>query len=116
MLGADGEHTASGPASVSTQTKLLQGLVAELETRDPYLHGHSRRVARYSWMIARRMGLAPEQAARIRTAAAIHDIGKMGTPKAILHKPGPLDDAEYEVIKRHPGAGARMAAVLGDGS
>ena len=65
-------------------------------------------------MIAKRMGLAREEVARIRTAAAIHDIGKMGTPKAILHKPGPLDDAEYAVIKRHPGAGARMAAVLGD--
>ncbi len=114
LLGAHGAHAAAGARDGGAQTKLLQGLVAEIEARDPYLHGHSRRVARHSWMIARRMGLGREQAARIRTAAAIHDIGKMGTPKEILHKPGPLDDAEYEVIKRHPGAGARMAAVLGD--
>lgn len=99
---------------VRSETEFLQGLVAELETRDPYLHGHSRRVARHSSMIARWMGLSREQTARIRTAAAIHDIGKLGTPRAILHKPGPLDDAEYEVIKRHPGAGARMAGALGD--
>ncbi len=100
--------------STKERAKLLEQLVAEMETRDPYLHGHSRRVARYSWMIARRLGLPREEVARIRTAAAIHDVGKIKTPKAILHKAGRLTDAEYEVIKRHPGDGAVMADVLGD--
>jgi hypothetical protein len=100
--------------STTEQAKLLEQLVAGMETRDPYLHGHSRRVARHSWMIARRMGLPRAQVARIRTAAAIHDVGKINTPKAILHKAGPLTDEEYEVIKRHPGDGAQMAAVLRD--
>ncbi len=85
-----------------------------METRDPYLHGHSCRVARHSWMIARRMGLPRAEVARIRTAAAIHDVGKIETPRAILHKAGPLTEAEFEVIKRHPGDGARMADVLHD--
>ena len=92
----------------------LERLVAGIETRDPYLHGHSRRVARYSWMIAKRMGLSRQEVARIRAAAAIHDVGKINTPKAILHKAGPLTDLEYRVIKRHPGDGAEMAEVLGD--
>jgi HD-GYP domain-containing protein (c-di-GMP phosphodiesterase class II) len=94
--------------------KRIERLVSGIETRDPYLHGHSRRVARHSWMIAKRMGLSREEVARIRTAAAIHDVGKVNTPRAILHKAGPLTDLEYVVIKRHPGDGAQMAEVLGD--
>jgi uncharacterized protein YjbJ (UPF0337 family) len=100
--------------STHERAKLLERLVAEIETRDPYLHGHSRRVARHSWMIARRMGLSRAEVARIRTAAAIHDVGKIETPKVILHKKGPLSDDEYEVIKRHPADGAAMATVLRD--
>ncbi len=100
--------------STKDRAKLLEQLVAEMETRDPYLHGHSRRVARYSWMIARGMGLPHAEVARIRTAAAIHDVGKIKTPTAILHKPGRLTDEEYEVIKKHPGDGALMADVLRD--
>ncbi len=85
-----------------------------METRDPYLHGHSRRVARYAWMIAQQMKLPHGEVAKIRTAAALHDVGKSKTPKAILHKPGRLTDEEYGVIKLHPGEGAEMVAVLGD--
>jgi HD-GYP domain-containing protein (c-di-GMP phosphodiesterase class II) len=100
--------------STKDRARLLEQLVAEMETRDPYLHGHSRRVARYSWMIARGMALPPAEVARIRTAAAIHDVGKIKTPTAILHKPGRLTDEEYDVIKKHPGDGAQMAGVLRD--
>ncbi|HXA53555.1 MAG TPA: HD domain-containing phosphohydrolase [Solirubrobacteraceae bacterium] len=100
--------------STKERAKLLERLVAGIETRDPHLHGHSRRVARHAWMIARRMGLPRADVARIRTAAAIHDVGKIKTPQAILRKAGPLTDEEYEVIKRHPGDGALMAATLRD--
>jgi hypothetical protein len=100
--------------STKERAKLLERLVTGMETRDPYLHGHSRRVARHSWMIARRMGLSSTEVARIRTAAAIHDVGKTKTPTAVLHKPGRLTDEEFEVIKKHPGDGAPMAAVLRD--
>ncbi len=96
------------------RAKLLEELVSGIETSDPYLQGHSRRVARHAWMIAKRMGLSPEEVARIRTAAAIHDVGKIHTPKAILHKPDRLSDEEYDVIKQHPGDGALMAEVLRD--
>jgi HD domain len=102
------------PASTKSQAKALEDLSAALEARDPYTHGHSRRVARHAWMIAQRMGLPADQVARIRTAAAVHDIGKLETPGPVLRKPGRLTDAEYEVIKRHPVDGARIAAALGD--
>ena len=60
------------------------------------------------------MGLSRAEVARVRTAAAIHDVGKIETPKVILHKKGPLSDDEYEVIKRHPGDGAARTTVLRD--
>jgi hypothetical protein len=116
LLGpmSEAQRSFVGGLSTSEQAKLLERLVAGMETRDPYLHGHSRRVARHSWMIARRMGLPRAQVARIRTAAAVHDVGKIETPKTILHKAGPLTVAEYDVIKTHPDDGARMTAVLRD--
>jgi hypothetical protein len=116
MVGPMGQaqRGAAGGLSTKQQAKLLEQLVAGLETRDPYLHGHSRRVARHAWMIARRMGLPREEVARIRTAAAVHDVGKIETPKAILHRPGPLSADEFEVIKRHPSDGALMAEALHD--
>ena len=96
------------------QRRLLGRLVAAMETRDPYLHGHSRRVARHSWAIAQRMKLPREEVARIRAAAALHDVGKTKTPKTILHKAGRLTDEEYRIIQLHPGEGAQMTAVLRD--
>jgi hypothetical protein len=108
------QRSLDGGLSAERQTKLLQQLATGMDARDPNTQGHSRRVARHSWMIARRMGLSREEVARIRTAAAVHDIGKIETPTAILRKEGSLTDSEYAVIKRHPGDGARMAEVLRD--
>ena len=63
---------------------LLRQLAADLEARDPYTHGHSRRVARYASLIAQRMDLAPAAVRQIGLAAALHDIGKLHTPRGIL--------------------------------
>ena len=96
------------------RVRMLERLVASVEHRDPYLHGHSRRVARHSWRIARRMGLSRGDVARVRAAAALHDVGKVNTPLVILHKPAALSDEEFAVVKRHPAEGAAMAEVLED--
>jgi len=64
--------------------------------------------------MAERLKLPWEEVARIRTAALLHDVGKIETPREIIDKPGKLTDAEYEVIKLHPGAGAEMVAELND--
>lgn len=100
--------------SVERHELLLRQLAGALEGQDIYLNGHSRRVARHATMIARGMGLPSEDVARIRAAAAVHDVGKLRTPKAILNKPGSLTDEEFTVIKRHPVDGADMVAALGD--
>lgn len=76
--------------------------------------GHSRRVARHAWRIALAMDLPAGESARVRAAAAVHDVGKLYTPRAILDNPGPLNEAEYRVIKRHPIDGANMLAKLGE--
>jgi hypothetical protein len=116
MLGPmnDAQTRVTDGLSAEAQAKALEKLGAALEATDPYTHGHSRRVARNAWMLARRMGLGREEVARIRTAAAVHDVGKLETPTSVLRKRGPLTDDEFKVIKRHPVDGARMAAVLGD--
>jgi hypothetical protein len=87
---------------------------ALLEARDPYTHGHSRRVARHSERIARGLGLPPEQVAKIRSAALVHDIGKINVPRPILTKPGRLTEEEFALVKRHAGDGAAIVAALGD--
>jgi hypothetical protein len=121
LLGVDHRRAAGRELTFSAerfsaerQGRALEQLAASLEARDPYTHGHSRRVARYATMIARRMGLAQAEVGRIRAAAAMHDVGKIETPIAVLHKPGRLTDAEFDAIKRHPVDGARLVARVGD--
>ncbi len=94
--------------------QLLVELADALEAGDPYTSGHSRRVARHSEMIARRLGLSAHEISKVRTAAALHDIGKLDTPRQILHKRGRLADDEFTVIKQHPSRGAEIIAGLGD--
>jgi putative nucleotidyltransferase with HDIG domain len=100
--------------SPSRQAELLERLSAALEARDPYTAGHSRRVTRYSEAIARGMGLTRAQVAKVRTAAAVHDVGKIKTPRDILNKPGKLTDEEFTAVKRHPVDGAELVADMGD--
>lgn len=112
-----GPGTDGGDAldlSRERRARLLERLSRALEARDPGTHGHSRRVARHAAAIAQRMSLPAEEVARIRTAAVLHDVGKIDTPREILDKRGPLSDEEYEVVKRHAPVGARMVAALGD--
>ena len=54
------------------------------------------------------MRLSPDDVAKVRTAAALHDVGKLHTPREILNKPGRLTDAEFALVQRHPGDGADM--------
>jgi putative nucleotidyltransferase with HDIG domain len=92
----------------------LTELSALLDTRDSYTYGHSQRVARHAERIATAMGLSTAEVARVRTAAALHDVGKLHTPRTILNKPGRLTDEEFALIRRHPVDGAAMSVGLDD--
>ncbi len=77
-------------------------LVAAVEAKEPHTREHARVVSRYCEEIGRRMELPAAQIESVKTAALLHDIGKIGVPDAILRKPGPLTPDEYEVVKHHP--------------
>ncbi|NDP38500.1 MAG: HD-GYP domain-containing protein [Rhodoferax sp.] len=79
-----------------------------VEARDPYTGGHLWRVSRYSRLLAEHAKLGNAEAARIGLGGFLHDLGKIGTPDAILRKPERLTEAEYAIIKTHPDTGFRM--------
>ncbi len=79
----------------------IAGWSGALDLRDKETEGHSRRVTDLSLRLATRLGLQGDDLAHLRRGALLHDIGKMGVPDAILQKPGPLDDEEWVVMRRH---------------
>ena len=109
LLEDGGENLKPG-----VKIDVLKDLASSLESRDPYTHGHSRRVARYATMIAKKMDLPANEVNKVRTAAAVHDVGKLEIPLSVLNKPGRLTDEEFDVIKTHAPLGAEMVADLGD--
>lgn len=80
----------------------MRSLARILETRDPYTQGHSSRVADIATMLGREMGLDDRAVTYLRDAALLHDIGNIGIPDNILHKPGSLTQEEWLSIRRHP--------------
>jgi hypothetical protein len=89
----------------------LQRLALAAEYRDDATHEHTERVARTSFLLARGLGLSESEAALVRQAAPLHDIGKLAVSDTILLKPGKLTVEEFEVVKGHAAAGA---AILSD--
>jgi len=83
-------------------------LVARIEEKDPYTHGHTERVAKYSVALARELAFPVEEVQRIQFGAYLHDIGKVHTQDEVLHKPGALTDEEWRMVKMHPVRGAEM--------
>jgi HD-GYP domain-containing protein (c-di-GMP phosphodiesterase class II) len=86
----------------------LLGLSMIVEARDPYTGGHLWRVSQFSRLIAEHAGLSRRDVALCEIGGFLHDLGKVGVPDAILNKPDRLTDAEYSVIKTHPGVGGRL--------
>jgi putative nucleotidyltransferase with HDIG domain len=73
-----------------------------MEAKDGYTGGHTERVAVVAVALAERLGYTGGELDAIEIGALLHDIGKVGIPERVLNKPGPLDDAEWEMMKRHP--------------
>jgi PAS domain S-box-containing protein len=100
---AEAELSRSHASLIDSYDTTLAGWSNALDLRDRETEGHSRRVAEMTVLLARTCGVAEEQIEHIRRGAMLHDIGKLGIPDAILHKPGPLSDEEWDVMRRHPG-------------
>jgi response regulator RpfG family c-di-GMP phosphodiesterase len=90
----------------------VQMAVRMLEAKDPYTGGHASRVADYSQAVAASLGLTDHDVSEIHLGGELHDIGKIGTRDAVLHKPGKLTTEEFDEIKRHTTDGERMLSVL----
>ena len=95
---ADGDHT-------------VDALLRALFESKPGLEDHLGAVALLAREVAQRLRLSPEEIDEVVRAAKLHDIGKMAIPDAILAKPGPLDESEWEYMRKHPVVGERIVAA-----
>lgn len=86
----------------------MQTFVNFIEAKDPSTMGHSLRVAKYSKMLAGKLGYPEEECHRIYCIALMHDCGKIYIPDDILTKPGRLTDEEYEIMKKHTVYGSEI--------
>lgn len=93
-------------------TQVIETLVGTIDAKDNYTNGHSKRVAKYSQMIAQKLGKDQKECKQIYYAGLLHDIGKIGVPDEIINKTARLDDEEYKIIKTHPEIGHRLLCNL----
>ena len=91
---------------------VILSLGLTVESRDPYTNGHCRRLEHYSLAMGQALGLTAEELAALRRGAFLHDVGKIGIPDAILHKPHRLTVVETAIMQEHPVIGERLCGGL----
>lgn len=106
---------APGPlhSRVPLPPETVAALVRAIELKDGATAHHTWRVVLYARAMAEAFGLDHDRIARITVGAALHDLGKIDVPDHILRKPGPLTDAEYEVVKTHAARGHERLLAMG---
>lgn len=92
--------------------ELIYAFANAIDAKSHWTMGHSERVAEYSVEIAREMGLDKRNIDNLKTAALLHDIGKIGTYDEILNKPQELTPGEYETVKKHPLKGINILGPI----
>ncbi|HEV2744582.1 MAG TPA: HD domain-containing phosphohydrolase, partial [Rubrobacter sp.] len=114
--GADGAAGFPAPAEVPESDGrpggVVEALVGALEAKDPGLGEHLLNTSRIAGGIAREMSLPEEEVDDLVVGALLHDVGKIGIPDQILHKPGRLTEDEYERMKRHPALGVEIVSPV----
>lgn len=102
-------RTAALTQRSQAQKQLIREIVEAfskvIDMKDQYTNGHSARVAEYTVMLSRELGIDEETIEKYYCIALLHDIGKVGVPPEVLNKPGKLTDEEFRVIKSHPALG-----------
>lgn len=99
---------------VETYDDTIAGLALMLQRAHPFTHDHMDRVANTAESVARKLGLSRKQAKLVKTAAVLHDIGKIAVDEEILDKPSKLTDEEYEHVKLHAEIGASILQPVKD--
>lgn len=87
--------------SLEEAETILFALAQAVERRDPGMGRHCERLAAYSTVLGRKLGLRGADLRSLYQGGFLHDIGKISVPDAVLFKPGPLSDAEWEIMQRH---------------
>jgi diguanylate cyclase (GGDEF)-like protein/putative nucleotidyltransferase with HDIG domain len=106
------EHDDQRARARPTNREAIEALAVALLERDRYTGEHSEAVIEMSAAVARNLGLGQDEVERVRSAALLHDIGKVAIPDEILHKPGPLTDDEWTLMREHPVIGERILRVV----
>jgi len=90
----------------------IRMLANAIDAKDPYTRGHSERVAYYSTVVAKQLGMSEAEIENVHLSGLIHDVGKIGIEDRILRKPAALTDDEYEIMKQHPTKGAQILEAV----
>ena len=96
----------------ATNIAVAETLIHAMEAKDPFLRGHSQRVAELAASIAAELDLDADTVEAVRIAGRLHDVGKIGTREAVLNKPGPLTDEELEHVRDHVRMGSEILSPL----
>lgn len=94
--------------------RLVRDLIKAVENRDAVTAAHTWRVVLYTRLLAEATGVEGDEARAFAIAAALHDVGKLDIPAAILRKPGPLSVREFEIMRRHAPRGEQRLAGMGE--
>ncbi|HRQ23195.1 MAG TPA: HD domain-containing protein, partial [Anaerolineales bacterium] len=92
----------------STYDQTLASLISALDARDRETEGHSLRVSQLAVKLGETLGFSQEQLKVLERGSLLHDIGKIGVSDNILHKPGPLNEGEWKIMRQHPDIGAKI--------
>lgn len=119
LLGVVGNQAGVAMQRVKLLTDLenlffssIRSLVAAIDRKDQYTHGHSERVTTFALKIAREIGISEHEREVLQLAGLLHDVGKIGVPEYVLNKPGELTDEEYEKVMLHPVDGAEIISNI----
>ena len=101
-------HTMTASRPPKLHLRAARSLALAADARDPHTQAHAVRVAAYAVVLAETMGLAAGVITRLELGATLHDVGKIGVPDALLHKPGRFTAAEAAEFRRHVETGATI--------
>ena len=97
--------------------QMMSALTKAVDAKDRYTSGHSSRVAYYSRLLSKQLGMSKEEQDDIYKMGLLHDVGKIGVPRKIINKPGRLTDEEFDIMRSHPVKGyeilSRITAMPG---
>jgi diguanylate cyclase (GGDEF)-like protein len=119
LVAAVAEHLSASIRAADLYEQLsksmigtAEALAAALEAKDSYTADHARSIAELAVQVGRELNLSESALEDLRYGGIFHDVGKIAIPDAIINKPGPLTEEEFEVIKEHPAIGAEILAPV----